>query len=64
MTAHLHSEFVPGCYRCDLSKHEIPPSWTDDEIIDAGHRMGWDDHDIALLLATLQEMNEEVPGRG
>ncbi len=22
MTAHLHSEFVPGCYRCDLSHAE------------------------------------------
>ena len=22
MTLHLHPEFVPGCYRCDLSRHE------------------------------------------
>lgn len=22
MTLHLHTELVPGCYRCDLSRHE------------------------------------------
>ena len=22
MTLHLHTELVPGCYRCDLSCHE------------------------------------------
>ena len=22
MTLHLHPEHVPGCYRCDLSRHE------------------------------------------
>ncbi len=22
MTLHLHAELVPGCYRCDLSRHE------------------------------------------
>lgn len=25
MTAHLHAEFVEGCYRCDLSRDEIDP---------------------------------------
>lgn len=23
MTAHLHSAFVVGCYRCDLSRDEV-----------------------------------------
>jgi hypothetical protein len=23
MTAHLHSEYVEGCYRCDLSRDEV-----------------------------------------
>jgi hypothetical protein len=23
MTEHLHSTFVPGCYRCDLSRDEL-----------------------------------------
>ena len=62
MTAHLHSTFVEGCYRCDLSRDEVPPTWTGDEIIDAGHRLAWDDHDIAFLISTLQEMDEEMPG--
>lgn len=22
MTLHLHPELAPGCYRCDLSRHE------------------------------------------
>lgn len=26
MTQHLHSEYVEGCYRCDLSRDEVPPS--------------------------------------
>lgn len=25
MTPHLHREFVPGCYRCDLSRDELDP---------------------------------------
>lgn len=33
--------------------------WTNDEIIDAAHRLDWDDHDIALLLATLEEMEDD-----
>lgn len=24
MTAHDHTEFVPGCYRCDLNLDEMP----------------------------------------
>ena len=23
MTAHLHAEIVPGCYRCDLNRDEV-----------------------------------------
>ena len=26
MTAHLHAEFVPGCYRCELAADEVPRS--------------------------------------
>ena len=25
MTQHLHSEFIEGCYRCDLNRDELPP---------------------------------------
>lgn len=25
MTAHLHAEYVDGCYRCELSRDEIDP---------------------------------------
>lgn len=24
MTSHLHPVFVPGCYRCDLNRDELP----------------------------------------
>lgn len=36
MTAHLHSSYVDGCYRCDLSRDEayIPPHECDSGTFD------------------------------
>lgn len=38
MTQHLHSTFVPGCYRCDLNLDELPiddEPWDDSEAVEA-----------------------------
>lgn len=31
-------------------------TWTEDQIIDAGHLLDWSDYDIAALVATLEEI--------
>ncbi len=35
--------------------------WSTNDIMDAGHVQDWDDHDIALLVCTLEEMWEDSP---
>lgn len=42
MTAHSHTEFVPGCYRCDLNLDEMP---TPLEAAIAADEAYMDDHD-------------------
>ena len=34
-------------------------SYSEDAIIDAGHALAWVDHDIALLLSTLEELADD-----
>lgn len=38
-----------------MTAPSIDARWSTEDIIDAAHALDWDDHDIALLIATLEE---------
>lgn len=38
MTLHLHPEFVPGCFRCDLSREELADIEAEETDVDAALR--------------------------